>query len=546
MRSYQNLRSILVSLATISFCYAEGFSGELRMDSVIDRRISGSDLSSTNLSDRLYLSRARLRYEKDWGYGKRWSARMEFHLKELQESIFKQSVIDQSVTLDKTTLAQANVTYKMHRTKYQAGLIEVPNLTPSYEHLTLGLDSQVGSILPESGYHLGIMAIFKEGPFGGIVGAWQARSSGLQRYQSLNVFASVSETITPSSLDSAVSPETNLDSTEVLQSLPSSSFSKLSIPYGVGGRASYTLASEKNRHLGLATGMSYEIFDRPIILAVLYEPYVEGIAATSTDSAVPAEGYYRMVSFSDVFQITLDFLRTYDQTRFSSAFSMQWIPVDKTSAVLTNDTTGGAATASSSPYIFEDNGMSFGYYAEFGVLMKGYGYKVDRVKNAVTGVRLGRNDFGWEIGARVGVERTTNMVSLLNLIGINDFQSSIYSDDTGSGRYIFEGVQTDTASPYILVTVDNSGATPYVVPWEQTINTFNGFLGTSTVTQSFKTLTKGWALYANLYLTENTVCKMQFEYLWNDKRIYTRDNDYVSSINYQKDRNLQFRVESFF
>jgi hypothetical protein len=225
---------------------------------------------------------------------------------------------------------------------------------------------------------------------------------------------------------------------------------------------------------------------------------------------------------------------------------MQWVPVDQVAGVLTTDTTGGDPIApASTTYVFEDDGLSFGYYVEAGVLMKGEGYKIDRAKNAVSGIRLGKNSFGWEIGTRMGVERTTNMISLLNLIGVNDFKSSVYEDTSGEGRYIFNGVQTDTTAPYTLVTIDNTGEIPYVIPYEDEVNTFMN-LSTKTVTQSFKTFTQGWAVYINVYPAENTVLKMQFEYLWHEKQIYNRDGCYVDSINYQRDRNIQFRIESFF
>jgi len=545
MRAYRNLWAVLGLVAAMTSCYSSGFSGEMRMDGRVKRAISGVDTSSSDLTDRLVLSRMRLRHDKEWGPMHRWSTRLEFHMDEQEGPLFKQSVLDVAPLTESILLSEANVSYKMHRTIYRMGLIEAPNLTPAYERFTLGIGQQIGSILGRSGYYLGAEVSFREGPFGGTIGVWQNQVSGAQGYHNLQAFEALSTMRTPSALLGSISPQIDFNGTEVLKSLPSTSFATATTPYGIGGRVAYVPFLQKNRSLGLGVGYSYQILEQPIVLGVLYDPYVAGIAA-DTEPAVPATGYYRLGSFKDLSQMTIDCLRTYDGARMAASFSMQSMPIDQKAGILTNDLTGGAATASLSPYAFEDNGLSFAYYAEMGLLMKGEGYRIDRVKNAVTGIRLGAHKMGWEIGARYGVERTTNMLSLLNQIGMNDLTSSAYVDANGEGRYQLQGVQTDATGPYLLIVMDNSGYAPYITPLEESIDTAYGIFGTKDVTQSFKTLSRGGAVYLNFYLAENIVCKAQFECLWHQKRIYTRDNDYVQSINYQTDRNIQFRVESFF
>jgi len=145
------------------------------------------------------------------------------------------------------------------------------------------------------------------------------------------------------------------------------------------------------------------------------------------------------------------------------------------------------------------------------------------------------------------MEHLTNMLALMNAVGVDDFLSSQYTNVSGAGRYIVDGITSTDNGTFSVSALSNAGEVPYVVPTTETVNSgFIGLLGTKTITTSYATRMQGISLHMNYYPTESTVFRLQAAFSWHKKRVYGQDSTYQRSPHFYSARNFQCAFETVF
>ncbi len=546
------IQSIFYAIAMIAgnVGASTGFSGWLRMDATLDHKINNSQNVALNEPARWDITRARLRYTHNWsGWVNQLETVIELHLDTEPTSFVKNSFLVQSQSLSlKTQLSQAYAAYRFNKNIFKAGLIEAPSLSQEISCASLGFDQPIGTIIGFGGYHLGMTYELISGPYSGVFGVWQ-QGQGLSStggtYQSIQNFAPVTETVTPSFLEGAVAPDTNLDPAEVSKSFDSGSFSSKYIPFSFGGRANYYFRFRTLETWGVSLAAAHQKLSYPLVLAVLYDPYVPSQVATVDQEAIAAQGAYRLTSFKSMNHYHLECLRTIGPFRASAGYSEQVLPRDVQIQVITNDTQGGTPTQPVAPYVLEDGGRVFGYYIEAGHLLFGKGFNVDRSKNSVSSIVLGNQGWGLEIGARWGLERRRNILALMDMVGADDFSASVYRDTSGAGRLRLHGIEEVNGSRYQIVCVDNQSPN-YIDPLVEKNGTLFGLGSVTEETKSFQTLATGFAFFLQYYPADAISIKAEFDWKNYQKRIYLRDNNYSDSIHFKNIHTFKLRIESVF
>lgn len=422
------------------------------------------------------------------------------------------------------------------------GRIEAPEISDEHALFQLGIGERIGTTLGRTGYKLGVRADFKQRALGAQVGLWQQTSQ--KAPQSITP---VSELVTPSKLtgvETALS--TNLDKDEVAQSLTAANYSdNTSLSnYGWGGRVAYMPYYNPYHTFGGGLGFRVAPLDTPLVMAVLYRPY----AAPAVSQ--PAQGFYRLVSFTRLQELRFDVLRTYGQFYMCAGSSFQRMSADQKASVLPSDDSAGAPLAvDSSAFIFEDPGRSFGYYVEGAYLLGARSYNVCRERSAIMGVRAPSSYGAIEFGARFGIERYTNILGLLQKNGATDFTSSAYDGGTvsGQGRITYD-LSGEPSREYSLLAINNYVADDdqFIVPQTKEEYSFFGLGQKKNVVYSYKTSAKGLSLHVNYYYNESTRLQVQFESLHYKKDVISRDSGMVDSINYEHITQWQIRLESRF
>ncbi|NBW56648.1 hypothetical protein EBR43_02450 [bacterium] len=511
------------------------FSGEIRMDASLQTKITNQtntpSLFQAAGSDTLALTRIRVDYTN------RPSRSLGAFIRLQSPEIEDVQILGLDRLVDSPqpslTLSQAYGTFYSSGGQFHAGYIAAPDVTMELIDYQVGFGQRVGNIIGRLGNHLGVSLTGNTGQMGFSVGIWDQTPN--RNITSINP---VNEIMTPTALEGAVAPNTNLNTNEIAQSLPSSCFDSLRYRYGYGGRLAYVPYYKAGHAFGLGFGYSYAPLNTPVMLGVLYHPYQAGVAAASPSPAMPAQGDYRLTAFSMLTNLKLDATLTNGNVQMGLGFSSQYIKNEHMATVLTSDTTGGSPVATdSSHYIFEDYARARGYYAEVAMLIIGQRYKFDLQKSMVSGVKLAKGKPGLEVALRAGVSDFTNLFALIDPIGSNDFLSSSYpsSGMSGEDRLKTEAfLKSESNQNYLAITVDNSGSDYYVIPEKVTGYSFFGLGGAKDIMNSFRSNQVGFVFDINYYFNENMLLKFEFQQVNCKKQIFGQDSSMVNSINFKK------------
>ena len=560
----------IFGLIAVSAIHAGQFSGDVQLTASLKPQLFGQnniDLSKYQPTGS-ELDTRRIRLDYTGKYSKNYSGFIRAQLDELDNTQFKiiTQIVDPELYYgpEKWILSQVYTTLDLQANNLlKIGLIQAPNVTMEREDYQLGINTErIGAVIGNLGNHLGISLEGLGGPFSFNLGVWDQTSN-----KKIDSISPVSEVITPFALKYAVSPDTNLDTTEIEKSIGTSNFdTKKSLKMGAGGRVTYTPYFNKGNAFGFGLGYSKTPLNEPIVLAVLNLGYVAGSAAVSnggiiTQPAQPAIGDYRLTTFNNLENIKFDFTMIADKWQINMGYGQKKIPLKDQANVVTQDTTGGTPYQTpSSLYIFDTDGRMYGGYFETAYMILGKGYKYDLLSSMVKGVRLYKNKPGLELGLRVGGFYKKNICALLDQRGASDFYNSIYYMDpndpnsavSGYGRLNYAPAVQGENESLVMVAIDNDVADLYnihvkfVYPETKTEKSMFGFGSDKTVVNSYAIYQKGFSINLNYYFTEKISLKAEFEQLRNKKRIYGQDSIFVDSIFEAKRSNFRFMLESKF
>lgn len=521
-------------------------SGEMRFDGLFKQDITTSSpaIEPEVRSDTYELARLRLvlnhLFNDNRYYAKIAVTSLEGDVFQVKKNLFYQT----EPAAQKLHLGEASIAVNHQGLVSTYGRIDTPEVSDEHALFQLGIGERIGTTLGRSGYKLGLRADFKQRALGVQVGLWQQT---LQKApQSITP---VSELVTPSKLTGAETAlSTNLDTDEIAKSLTADDYSDNTSfsSYGWGGRAAYMPYYNPYHTFGGGLGFRVAPLDTPLVMAVLYQPYAE----PDIDAELPAEGFYRVVSFTRLQELRFDVLRTYEQFYMRAGGSFQRLSADQKASVLPSDDSAGVPVAlDAAAFIFEDTGRSFGYYIEGAYLLGASSYNVCRERSAIMGVRAPSRFGAIEFGARFGIERYTNILGLLQKNGVTDLTSSSYDAGavSGAGR-ISSAVGGEPHREYHLIAINNyvEEGEQFIVPQTKEEYSFFGFGQKKNVVYSYKTSAKGLSLHVNYYYNESTRLQVQFESLHYKKDVISRDAGMVDSINYQHITQWQLRLESRF
>lgn len=521
------------------------FSGEMRVDSFFKQDITTQTgvLPPELEDDQYHLTRMRLVYNQLFNDNRYYARLAVIYPEDDVFQIKKNAYTQTGLTNIHTLIGEASISVNHQGLVSSYGRIEAPDISDEHDFFQLGIGERIGTTIGRSGYHLGVRANFKQRALGTQVGLWQQTLE-----QAPTTIIPVAEVVTPSKLEGAQTPtETNLDSQEVAKSITAESYEKHGIRYAWGGRVAYTPYYSPYRAFGMGLGFRSAPLDIPLVMAVLYDKFVAGDSISSE----PAQGFYRLLTFSRLQELRFDMLRTFDQfgLRFGSSF--QRLPLDQSASVQTSDNSGGEPiSVSPESYIFEDTARSFGYYIEGSMLLGGASYQVCRERAVIQGVRVPASWGALEFGVRWGFERYTNALCLMQDNGVQDFLASSYDAGlvSGTGRLAYSLVENGDHQ-YYLMRVDNEvGDSTEQFISSETVQEYSFFgLGQEKdVVYSYKTYGQGLSFHLNYYFNETTTLQLQFESIHYQKDIISRDNGLVDSLKFQHLTQWQARFESKF
>ncbi len=560
----------IFGLIAVSTVHAGKFSGDVQLIASLKPQLFGQnniDLSKYQ-STGSQLDTRRIRLDYTGQYSRNYSGFIRAQLDEMDNSQFKiiTQIVDPALYYgqEKWIFSQVYTTLDLQANNLlKVGLIQAPNVTMEREDYQLGINTdRIGAVIGNMGNHLGISLEGLGGPFSFNLGVWDQTSN-----KKITSISPVSEVITPFVLKYAVSPDTNLDTTEVQKSIGISNFdTKNSLKMAAGGRVTYTPYLKQGNGFGFGLGYSKTPLNEPIALAVLNLGYVPGSAAVSsggvvTTPAQPAIGDYRLTTFNNVENIKLDFTVIADKLQINMGYGQRKLPLEDQATIVTQDTTGGTPYQTpSSLYIFDTDGRMYGGYFETAYMILGKGYRYDLLNAMIKGVRLYKNKPGLELGLRLGGFYKKNLCALLDQRGASDFFNSTYYIDpsnpsssiSGNGRLNYAPSKQGENESLVMVALDNDVADLYnihvkfVYPETKTEKSMFGFGSDKTVVNSYAIYQKGFSIHLNYYFTEKISLKAEFEQLRNKKRIYGQDSYFVDSIYEAKKSNFRFMFESKF
>lgn len=342
------------------------------------------------------------------------------------------------------------------------------------------------------------------------------------------------------------------------------SFDERNLRLGFAGRLSFTKKMPHGAIGGLGIGYGHAPLNTPIyaITAAQLPTYVniENLGdgffvdyniAASADKALSAYAY-GSASYKSLSHFGIDFSCAVETLQFNFGYQQQHLSPNNTMMNTAESNDYGFGTE----YIPEEatynflgrNSSASSHWLEIAYLIIGDGYHFNADKALVSGVKLRDNQSAFEVVARYGHEKRSNILALLTKEGWSDFNTLTDPQSRESmavSRAEAELVVVEPTQQALIIKINNTGRSANM---DQTIERIN----TKGVIDFFETEMTGLTLGFNYYMNQNIVFKIEYESRrhefkrpvlieYGDEII--NDNIWKDSLFNKKQQNLRMRAD---
>lgn len=471
------------------------FSGETRFDGkwVLSQQTQDQSTvpEESQIADNLYISRARLQAQGQlfglWQYVLRFQTPEQ---ENTQIGIYP-DVVETLIVIPElgdtpkrsvlpVEIAQAYVAYDSgDSVRFELGNIAAPDITSQrlgYEPYIGAWPSShpVGSVVHHSGNHPGMRLMIGHGWLYADLGVWQ--QTPMRKY-----FFNNAVTYDPDP-----------------------------IRWGIGGRLNGSAPIKARGFIAAGLGYNSASLNMTVITAV----------DDGTDNLNSA--------FNTLNNLALDSTVIYDNWQINAGYQYQKTSEDSlySSIVL---------TGSEPIEIMRGSGTATALWVEGGYMLHGARYALNKSCGALAGVVLREGRGAFEITARYGYEKRTNLLALLTPTGFRDFRSN--QEGTAAednwGSILIANPYAEPNTYYTLVNLRNSNADI-------------GYEITPDGSEAFTERMTGFSIGMNYHISKSMVLKSEYEHRHNEFKRLGGPTDWTGSLVDKNVGTLRLRADYLF